>query len=91
MSKVLDHDVVAVGWGLVITPLCAKKSLTLEKAARLFDNRNPTGISSQWTAITGLDDEQMAQWNNGLPDEVKGQYPVQCPDSEAHHHFLVNC
>lgn len=92
MSKVLDHDVVATGWGLIITPLCAKKSFTLEKAAAIYSNMNPPGTSlNEWRAMSGLDEAEMAQWNKSLPDEVKGQYPVQCPDSEAHHHFLVNC
>lgn len=92
MSKVLEHDVVAIGWGLIYTPLCAKKSLTLDEAAAIYTRDNPPGTSvNQWVANTSLDEDMVEIWNKTLPDEVKGQYPVQCPDSEAHHHFLVNC
>ena len=84
-------DVVTMGWGLIYTPLCARKTLTPEEAAAAFTAKSPPGtMANQWV-VSELDDDQVDDWYAGFPDGHPHEYPTQCPDYEGRQHFLVNC
>jgi len=88
-------DVVATGWGLVYTPICALKSLTVEDAAAAFTRKSPPGTAANQWVYTDLNGE--AGTRSGVRENwikaVDGatEYPTQCPDHDDRHHFLVNC
>jgi hypothetical protein len=87
-------DVIAVGWGLVYTPLCAIKKLSMEEAAAEFTKANPPGTRwNQWvpTELEGVDARIKENFYKTVPGGVTREYPLQCPDFEDRHHFLVNC
>lgn len=85
-------DVVATGWGLLFTPLCARKTLTPEEAAAEFTRKDPPGTSlNQWVFTPELREMQIEDWYKAFPDDHPHEYPTQCPDYENRQHFLVNC
>jgi hypothetical protein len=84
-------DVVAVGWGLIVTPLCAVKTLSLEDAAAAWTRIDPPGtMANQWVPAE-MSEEQLATFWAKAPEGVERTYPLQCPDHADRHHFLVNC
>lgn len=94
MSKTPENEldpVIATGWGLIFTPLCAVKSLTPEQAARIFTDKNPPGtMANEWRFTPELEGDG-ERWWSAFPEGHAHEYPTQCPDYEGRQHFLVNC
>lgn len=83
-------DVLSLGFGLVTTPLCARKSLTPEEAAARYTEHNPPGTSLNQWVLTEEADLPEGFW--GDTPEAERVYPLPCNEfPDQRQHLLVHC
>lgn len=81
-------DVIAIGFGLIYTPLCCSKSLTPDEAAESFTATDGPGtMAGRWVA-TAVEDLPEGFWGK----HTDHTYPMVCNEfPETRYHMVVNC